>query len=380
MNHKHEDLKYMEKAFALAEQGLFTTGENPRVGCVIVKNDEIIGEGFHLRPGEAHAEVHALQQAGEQAQGSTAYVTLEPCCHYGKTPPCSQALIQAGVSQVVVANSDPNALVGGQGVKQLRQAGIEVITGVLAERGDDLNPGFFKRMQTGQPFVRCKLAQSIDGRTAMASGESYWITGEQARSDVQHWRARSQAIITGVETVLQDDCRLTVRTEQLPEDDRGKPHFFSQQQPLRVVIDSTLRTPQTAQITADKNLVIFTAVIDTAGIDDFKNQGIRVFSFPDKQAEQPRVDLKAVLIWLGQQGINEVLLESGATLAGAFVEQGLVDELLIYTAPVIMGALGKPLLNIHIDKMSDRLHIRTISMQQLGDDWRLRAVLIKPDN
>jgi len=380
MNHKHEDLKYMEKAFALAEQGLFTTGENPRVGCVIVKNDEIIGEGFHLRPGEAHAEVHALQQAGEQAQGSTAYVTLEPCCHYGKTPPCSQALIQAGVSRVVVANSDPNALVGGQGLKQLRQAGIEVITGVLAERGDDLNPGFFKRMQTGQPFVRCKLAQSIDGRTAMASGESYWITGEQARSDVQHWRARSQAIITGVETVLQDDCRLTVRTEQLPEADKDKPHFFSQQQPLRVVIDSGLRTPQTAHITADKNLVIFTAVSDAARIDVFKNQGIRVFSFPDKQTKQPRVDLKAVLIWLGQQGINEVLLESGATLAGAFVEQGLVDELLIYTAPVIMGALGKPLLNIHIDKMSDRLHIRTISMQQLGDDWRLRAVLIKPDN
>ncbi len=374
MNHKREDLKYMEKAFELAEQGLFTTGENPRVGCVLVKDGRIIGEGFHLKPGEPHAEVHALQQAGNQAQGSTAYVTLEPCCHHGKTPPCSQALIDAGVARVVVANTDPNALVGGQGIKQLKEAGIEVTTGVLVELGDDLNAGFFKRMQHQLPFVRCKLAQSIDGRTAMASGESYWITGEAARRDVQHWRARSGAIITGVETVLQDDCRLTVRPDDLPDNDKNKPHFFAEQQPLRVIIDSRLRTPLNAKILQQQPVLLVCAGASDEQKNAFREIGCEVKTMPGKDQ---RVDLAAVLAYLGEQGINEVLVEAGATLAGAFVKANLVDELVIYTAPVLMGASGRPLLDFHIDKMADRLHIHTISMKPFGQDWRLRATLNK---
>ncbi|KAA3646070.1 MAG: bifunctional diaminohydroxyphosphoribosylaminopyrimidine deaminase/5-amino-6-(5-phosphoribosylamino)uracil reductase RibD [Proteobacteria bacterium] len=372
MNHKREDLKYMEKAFELAEQGLFTTGENPRVGCVLVKDDTIIGEGFHLRPGEAHAEVHAINEAGEQARGSTAYVTLEPCCHHGKTPPCSQALIAAGVARVVVANTDPNALVGGQGLQQLKDAGIDVTTGVLAELGADLNAGFFKRMREKLPLVRCKLAQSLDGRTAMASGESYWITGEAARRDVQYWRARSGAIITGVETVIQDDCRLTVRPEALPEKDHNKPQFFSEQQPLRVIIDSQLRTPLNATILQQQPVLLVCAQASEEQKSAFREIGCDVKPMPGLNQ---RVDLATVLHYLAEQGINEVLVEAGATLAGAFVEAKLVDELVIYTAPVLMGSSGRPLLDFHIDKMADRLHIHTISMQAFGQDWRLRASL-----
>ncbi|GAA4808952.1 riboflavin biosynthesis protein RibD [Marinicella pacifica] len=372
MNHKREDLKYMEKAFELAEQGLFTTGENPRVGCVLVKDGRIIGQGFHLKPGEPHAEVHALQQAGKQAQGSTAYVTLEPCCHHGKTPPCSQALIVAGIKRVVVANTDPNALVGGQGIKQLKEAGIEVTIGVLAELGDDLNAGFFKRMREGLPWVRCKLAQSLDGRTAMASGESYWITGEAARRDVQHWRARSGAIITGVETVLQDDCRLTVRPDDLPDNDKNKPHFFAEQQPLRVIIDSRLRTPLNAKILQQQPVLLVCAGASDEQKNAFREIDCEVKTMPGKDQ---RVDLAVVLAYLGEQGINEVLVEAGATLAGAFVKANLVDELVIYTAPVLMGASGRPLLDFHIDKMTDRLHIQTISMQAFDQDWRLRATI-----
>ncbi len=372
MNHKREDLKYMEKAFELAEQGLFTTGENPRVGCVLVKDDQIIGEGFHLRPGEPHAEVHALRQAGEQAKGSTAYVTLEPCCHHGKTPPCSQALIDAGVARVVVANNDPNALVGGQGLQQLKTAGIEVTTGVSAELGDDLNAGFFKRMREGLPWVRCKLAQSLDGRTAMASGESYWITGESARCDVQYWRARSGAIITGVETVIQDDCRLTVRPNDLPDNDQDKPQFFAEHQPLRVIIDSRLRTPLHAKILQQQPVLLVCAQASEEQKQPFRDIGCEVETMPGLDH---RVDLAAVLHYLAEQGINEVLVEAGATLAGAFVEAKLVDELVIYTAPVLMGASGRPLLDFHIDKMADRLHIQTISMQAFDQDWRLRATL-----
>jgi len=374
MNHKREDLKYMEKAFELAKLGLFTTGENPRVGCVLVKDGSIIGQGFHLRAGEAHAEVHALQEAGDQARGSTAYVTLEPCCHHGKTPPCSQALIDAGVKRVVVANTDPNDLVGGQGLQQLKDAGIEVITGILAELGEDLNAGFFKRMRTGLPLVRCKLAQSLDGRTAMASGESYWITGEAARADVQHWRGRSGAIITGVETVIQDDCRLTVRPESLPEEDQNKPNFFSQQQPLRVIIDSRLRTPLSAKILQQQPVLMVCSQASQERKRAFIEAGCAVESMPGLNQ---RVDLSAVLRYLGEQGINEVLVEAGATLAGAFVKDKLVDELVIYTAPVLMGASGRPLLDFHIDKMADRLHIHTISMKPFGQDWRLRATLNK---
>ncbi len=375
MKHKSRHKKYIKKALRLAQQGIFTTGANPRVGCVLVKNGKVIAQAHHQRVGEPHAEALALQQAGSDAAGSTAYVSLEPCSHFGKNPPCADALIQAKVKTVVVCNDDPNPLVAGKGYAKLQAAGIQVVSGVRKNQGAELNRGFFHRMQTGLPWVRCKLAQSLDGRTAMANGESYWITGQRARADVQYWRGRSGAIITGVETVLQDDCRLTVRPESLPDKYRKYPHDFDHNQPLRVIVDSQLRTPLKANIlTNPKQVLICTVCDDMTKLSAFEQAGVavKVMAGSTKQ-----VDLHQVVRYLGMHEINEVLLESGATLAGAFMAEGLLDELIVYTAPVIMGSSGRPLMKIDIEEMADRLHIKAISTKSMGKDWCIRALVDK---
>lgn len=377
MKHKSSNKKYMKKALKLAAQGVFSTAANPRVGCVLVSahenKHEIIGAAFHQRVGAAHAEAMALHHAGARAKGATAYVTLEPCSHFGKNPPCANALIDAQVAKVVVCNDDPNPLVAGQGYKKLAQAGIEVVKGVLADQGQDLNRGFLHRMQTGIPWVRVKLAQSIDGRTAMASGESYWITGKQSRADVHYWRGRSGAIITGVETVIADDCQLNFRPQQLASKYRKLCKNVQVNQPLRVIIDSHLRTPLRAKILHNpEQVIIVTAVDDSNQSAPYEALGVQVKAMPGKAG---LVDLHQVIRYLGMQEINEVLVESGATLAGAFMAANVVDELIIYTAPVIMGSSARPLLKINIEEMSDRHHIKVISTKSFGKDWRIRALV-----
>lgn len=367
----------MKKALKLAAQGLFSTGANPRVGCVLVKTDQnknkVIAAAFHRRVGEAHAEAFALQQAGKLAKGATAYVTLEPCSHVGKNPPCADALIKAQVAKVVVCNGDPNPLVAGQGYEKLKQAGIEVVSGVMSKKGRDLNRGFLHRMQTGLPWVRAKLAQSVDGRTAMASGESHWITGSKARADVQYWRGRSGAIITGVETVLSDDCQLNFRPESLSKKHRKYHVNVVVNQPLRIVLDSQLRTPLTAKILQNpEQVLIVTASTDETKAASYRALGVQVEMMPAKAGT---VDLNQVVRYLGMRQINEVLLESGPTLAGAFLAAELMDELIVYTAPVIMGSTASPLLKINVEEMSDRHHIKVISTKQFGKDWRIRALV-----
>ena len=363
----------MKRALRLAAHGLFTTAANPRVGCVLVKDGEIIAEAFHQRVGEPHAEALALKQAGSAAKGCTAYVTLEPCSHTGRNPPCADALVAAGVARVVVCNDDPNPLVAGQGFDKLRQAGIKVVRGIKTKRGMALNPGFFKRMQTGKPWVRLKSAQSMDGRTAMASGESQWITGKQARADVQYWRGRSGAIITGIETVLADDCRLNFRPEALSKKHQKLWQESTENQPLRVVVDSQLRMPLDASLLQTGGPVwVVCATAEETKAAALKALGVEVFQLPDAKGQ---VDLGALLESLGEAEINEVLVETGATLAGAFVQQKLVDELLIYVSPVLMGSSARPLFEFNIEEMSERLHIKVKSIRSMGQDWRIKAKL-----
>lgn len=364
----------MQIALDLAEKGLFTTGSNPCVGCVLVKEDNIIAEGYHQYKGQLHAEVIALRKAGEASIGCTAYVTLEPCSHYGKNPPCSDALIDAGVTQVVVCNNDPNPLVNGQGITKLNNAGIKVIQGVKSKKGEALNCGFFHRMKTGLPFVRIKMAQSLDGRTAMANGDSYWITGDKSRKDVQYWRARSQAILTGIETVIQDDCRLTVRPESLPGKYKKFSHHFDTQQPMRVILDTDLRiSPKAKVLQKTARRVIFTRSANENKIRELKSIGVEVIQHSAGIAG--RMDLQEVLKWLGQEQVNELLVESGATLAGEFIRQKRANQLIVYIAPVIMGSSARPLFKISIEDMQQRLHIADFKLKQTGKDWRIIANL-----
>ncbi len=362
----------MKKALKLARKGLFTVGENPKVGCLIVKGDEIVGQGFHQYVGQLHAEVLALKEAGDQAKGATAYVTLEPCSHHGKNPPCADALIKAGIKRVVVCNDDPNPLVAGQGYDKLRAAGIEVVTGVMKKKGQALNAGFLHRMKTGLPWVRLKMAQSLDGRTAMANGDSFWITGRKARQDVQYWRGRSGVIVTGIGTVLSDDCRLTVRPDDLPKKYRKLTHDFNgenglNRQPLRVVLDSQLRLPLDAKIIADDaRCVVVTCNENAHKIKRLEEKGVKVLQMPNSQGQ---VDIKAIIKWLGNQNINEVLFECGATLAGQLVSDKLLNEMLIYTAPVFMGSLAKPLVKLDIDHMPQRLCLNVNNVKKLGFDF-----------
>lgn len=356
----------MTHALRLAARGLYTTDPNPRVGCVLVRDGERVGEGWHQRAGGPHAEVVALQQAGERARGATAYVTLEPCSHQGRTPPCADALIKAGVTTLVAAMEDPNPLVAGSGLKRLAEAGVRVRCGTMAAQAAALNPGYIRRMRDGRPLVRVKLAMSLDGRTAMASGQSKWITGAAARRDVQRLRARSSAILTGIGTALADDPSLTVREPPLdypPGEVR---------QPLRVVVDPRLSTPADARIlTAPGRSLLATAVDDPAQAELLGRAGAEVVRLP---GGLDKVDLAALLAELARREVNEVLVESGAVLAGGFLQAGLVDQIIVYLAPLLMGDRGRGLFHLAgLEQMEDRLQLAIEDIRAVGDDWRIQA-------
>lgn len=366
------DRRYMARALQLARQGWYTTQPNPRVGCVLVKEGQVIGEGFHLRAGEGHAEVNALAQAGAKAKGATAYVTLEPCSHYGRTPPCAEALIKAGVARVVAGMVDPNPQVAGRGMQMLSAAGIQADAGLLETEAQALNPGFIKRMQTGRPFVRVKMATSLDGRTAMASGESQWITGPAARGDVQTLRAQSSAILTGVDSILQDDSALTVRAEQLP---LANAEMIAARQPLRVVLDSKLRTPASAKILRQpgRTLIATTEYHSPEALTALEQAGAEVKVFAAD--EQKRVELTALLDWLAaDEQCNDLLVETGATLAGAFVEQQLVDELHLYMATTLLGSDARPAFSLPFSQMAEQRRWQQQDLRMIGDD--LKIVLV----
>ena len=364
MSQQITDARHMAEAIRLARRGLRTTAPNPRVGCVIAHGERVIARGFHQRAGEAHAEVEALRAAREPVRGATAYVTLEPCSHHGRTPPCAEALIGAGVARVVAASLDPNPLVAGRGLERLRAAGVAVGSGLLEREAAALNPGFFKRMKTGLPWVRVKLAASLDGRTAMADGSSRWITGEAARADVQRLRARSCAIVTGVGTVLHDDPRLDVRIAA--GHGAGAPR-----QPVRVVVDSGLRTPPAARlIGAAGEALVVTAVQDEPREHVLRAAGAIVLHLPGADG---RVDLHALLAHLGAAQCNEVLIEAGATLAGAALRAGLVDELVVYMAPTLLGSSARPLFELPFTAMEQRVGLAITDIAAVGKDWRITA-------
>lgn len=351
----------MQRALRLAQKGLCSTDPNPRVGCVVVKDGNIVGEGWHQKAGEAHAEVLALRQAGNEAKAATAYVTLEPCSHTGKTPPCAEALVKAEVSRVVVAMQDPNHLVAGQGLKRLQECGIAVESGLMEVQARALNPGFIKRMETGLPYVRVKLAMSLDGRTAMASGESQWITGDAARQDVQLLRARSSAVLTGIGTVLSDDPSMNVR---LSAEDLSVKEI---RQPLRVVLDSALRFPGKAKIAKVEGDVL----IMTTSKNDIDNSACQIVKMAGKDGH---VDLNAALKYLAEMEINEVHVEAGAILSGAFLQQQLVDEIVVYMAPHIMGDEARGLFTLPgLLKMKDRISLDIQDVRMLGKDLRITA-------
>lgn len=366
-----EDYRQMARALRLAERGRYTTHPNPRVGCVLVKEGRRVGEGYHRRAGEPHAERNALAMAGVAARGATAYVTLEPCCHQGRTPPCSDGLIEAGVSRVVVAMSDPNPLVAGQGIAQLRGAGIEVEEGLLREQAEALNPGFIRRMRGGRPWVRCKLAMSLDGRTAMASGESRWISSDAARRDVHRLRAASAAILTGLGTLLADDPSMDVRLDQAG---LGIDPDLPVPRPLRVVLDPELATPPGARMLG---LPGQTLILHAGGTP------ARAAALHDAGAQLARVDgegaglaLVQVLELLGEREINEVLLETGATLAGAMLRAALIDELIVYQAPHLMGDQARGLFHLPgLERMAERIPLEITDLRQVGPDIRITARL-----
>ncbi len=359
--------EYMARAIQLARRGLYTTDPNPRVGCVLVREGVIVGEGFHLRAGEGHAEVNALAVAGAQARGATAYVTLEPCSHYGRTPPCAEGLIRAGIGRMVCAMVDPNPQVAGRGLALLQAAGIDTAAGLLETEARALNPGFIKRMETGLPLVRTKSAASLDGRTAMRSGESQWITGPQARADVQRLRARSSAIITGVDSILQDDSALTLRAAELGLENAAE---IVHRQPLRVVLDSRLRTPVAANILQQPGrTLIVTCSADAERCARLQAAGAEVLQLP---AQDGRVDLSRLLRHLADaEQCNEVLVEAGATLTGAFVAQGLVDELVLFLAPTLLGSDARPLFELPLTRMAQQRRLQLVDSRMLGADLRL---------
>ena len=364
------DYHYMARAIRLAQNGIYTTDPNPRVGCVIVKNDKIVGEGWHERAGEPHAEINALKTAGTIAKGATAYVSLEPCSHHGRTPPCSEALIQAKVSRVVCAMQDPNPKVAGTGLSQLKAAGLEVNSGLMETQAQALNPGFIKRMRDGRPLIRSKMAMSMDGRTAMASGESKWITGEDARRDVHLLRARSSAILTGIATVLADDPSLNARVDQSTN---TQSEYL---QPVRVVLDSSLKMPPSAKmLNIAGRTIIFTCNNDAVKIEQLNNSGAEVFVVNSINGQ---LDLDAVMSQLAKLEINEVMVEAGARLNGALIESGYIDELVVYMAPNLMGdkALGLCALN-NVINMEQRIALKIIDIRPVGDDWRITANIVK---
>ncbi|WP_153111658.1 bifunctional diaminohydroxyphosphoribosylaminopyrimidine deaminase/5-amino-6-(5-phosphoribosylamino)uracil reductase RibD [Propionivibrio limicola] len=353
------DHEFMARALRLAERGLYSTSPNPRVGCVLVKDGVVVGEGWHERAGEAHAEVHALRAAGEAACGATAYVTLEPCSHHGRTPPCAEALIAARVARVVAAMQDPNPLVAGRGMALLEQAGIVAESGLMESEARELNIGFVSRMTCGRPWVRLKLAASLDGKTALENGVSQWITGPAARQDGHRWRARACAILSGIGTVREDDPRFNVR---------GLP---TERQPLKVVLDSRLELRPVAKVCEDGNLLVATAVEDVERYEALRARGAEVVCLP---AADGRVDLSAVLGELGRRGINEVHVEGGARLNGALVAAGLVDELLLYLAPCLLGDVARGMFGLPaLQSLENKSRLAIRDARMVGDDLRILA-------
>lgn len=354
MSELTQDQIWMQRAIELARLGQYSTKPNPNVGCVLVKDGQLVGDGYHPRAGQPHAEVFALRDAGDAARGATAYVTLEPCAHYGRTPPCAKGLVEAGVARVVVACPDPNPLVAGKGVQILRDAGIQVEVGVLEQQAHQLNLGFLKAMATGQPYVRLKVASSLDGRTAMASGESKWITGNPARLDVQHWRAISAVVITGIETVLADDCQLNVRQLAIHQD------ISSIAQPKRLVLDRQGRLPLTAKLLEQPDSVMvmgpYRAELEVLGVIQLE--------------VQPLDQLLRTLVQ--QYQLYDVLIEAGATLSTAFLQQQLVDEVISYVAPTLLGRSARAMFQAEFERMAQQLRFKLCDVTQFGDDVRLR--------
>ena len=362
------DHAFMAEALRLAREGLYTTDPNPRVGCVIVNDGVVLGRGSHRKAGEAHAESRAILEAGERTRGATVYVTLEPCAHQGRTPPCVEAMIAAGVSSVVYAIEDPNPAVAGRGAERLRTAGIEVHSGLLSAPAEALNPGFFKRHRLGLPYVRVKVAASLDGRTALANGRSQWLTGAAARADVQRWRARSSAVLSGAATVDRDDARLTVRDTSID---------LAGRRPLRVVLDPHLIVKPTARLLGEEGAaLLITASDDSEKTAALMAAGAQVVRLPGDSAR----DLVAVMRFLATRDVNEVLVEAGPRLAGSFIEAGLVDEFLLYLAPHMLGHDGAPLAMLPmLDELGDRWDFRFTDATRVGEDLRLTLEPIKKE-
>ncbi len=353
------DHSMMARALRLAEHGLWTTTPNPRVGCVLVRDGWVVGEGWHAKAGEPHAEVQALNVAGRRARGATAYVTLEPCSHHGRTPPCAEALIEAGVARVVAAMTDPNPLVAGQGLALLEAAGIETACGLLETEAHELNIGFVSRMTRGRPWLRLKAAASLDGKTALNNGLSQWITGPDARRDGQRWRARACAILTGIGTVRDDDPQLNVRDLE------------TSRQPLRVVVDSKLETPLIARILQGGPCLIVGAVEDAAKIELLRSTGAEALIFPNAAG---KVELKDLLDELGRRGINEVHVEAGFKLNGSLLREGLVDELLLYLAPCLIGHDASGLFNLpELTALDQKKPLKIRDLRQVGENIRVIA-------
>jgi diaminohydroxyphosphoribosylaminopyrimidine deaminase / 5-amino-6-(5-phosphoribosylamino)uracil reductase len=356
------DQQHMSEALRLAEKGLFTATPNPRVGCLIVRDGEVLGAGWHEQAGGPHAEIMALHAAGERARGATAYVSLEPCCHHGRTPPCVDALIEAGIARVVAAMQDPNPRVAGRGFARLRAAGIQVESGLMRNEAHTLNVGFVSRMNRGRPWVRMKIAASLDGRTALANGQSQWITGPEARRDGHAWRARACALLTGIGTVRDDDPQLNVREVE------------TARQPLKVVVDSRLQLPLSAKLLESGKVLVAAAVDDKAGIAALRAQGAEVVVLPNARG---KVELTELMRELARRAINEVHVEAGFKLNGSLLGEGLVDELLIYLAPSILGDGARAMFSL--PELADLAHKRLVEfadVRTIGSDIRILARVI----
>ena len=362
-----QDVTFMQLALDLAKRGEFTTTPNPSVGCVLVKDGKVVGKGFHAKAGEPHAEVMALREAGENARGATAYVTLEPCSHFGRTPPCAKGLVEAGVSKVIAAMCDPNPQVAGKGLQILSDAGIQSAVGLLEENAKQLNKGFLKRMRTGKPFVQLKLAMSIDGKTAMASGESKWITSAQARADVQQYRAKASAILSTSQTVLADDPSLNVRWEELPSDVKAGYAQEKLRQPVRVILDSSHK------VRSDFKVFSTESPVWLVGEDNYPLTGFPVFTeYLQLDRNQGETRLQALMAELGKRQINTLWVEAGATLAGALIAENLVDELIIYMAPKLLGDQARDLCHLpNLTQLADAPLWQLQSCEPVGDDLKL---------
>ena len=362
-----QDVAFMQLALDLAKQGEFTTTPNPSVGCVLVKDGKVVGKGFHAKAGEPHAEVMALREAGENARGATVYVTLEPCSHFGRTPPCAKGLVEAGVSKVIAAMCDPNPQVAGKGLQILSDAGIQSAVGLLEENAEQLNKGFLKRMRTGKPFVQLKLAMSIDGKTAMASGESKWITGAQARADVQQYRAKASAILSTSQTVLADDPSLNVRWEELPLDVKAGYAQEKLRQPVRVILDSNHK------VRSDFKVFLTESPVWLVGEEDYSLTDFPLFTdYLKLDRNQGETRLQALMAELGKRQINTLWVEAGATLAGALITENLVDELIIYMASKLLGDQARDLCHLpNLTQLADAPLWQLQSCEPIGDDLKL---------